>query len=174
MKPDRGELLGDFAQDEGHALEAMFRRTLNDPDLARDLAQETLLRAWSKRDDYDPSRPLRSWVFGIGINLLRNHLRRRKLEQATLQPLGDLPREGREETPTKRLAKAEREEQLEGAIRALPPSQQEVVLLRYQEGLSCQEIADVVGTTPNAVSIKLYHARKALRERLRDAAEETG
>lgn len=171
MKPDHAELIGDFAQDEGHALEAMFRRTLNDPDLARDLAQETLLRAWSRRDDYDPARPLRSWVFGIGINLLRNHLRRRKLEQATLKPLGDQPREGREETPTKRLAKAEREQQLEAAIRSLPAAQQEVVLLRYQEGLSCQEIAEVVGTTPNAVSIKLYHARTALRGSLRDGQE---
>jgi len=148
-------------------LEALFFRSLRDAEVARDLAQETLLKAWSKRESYDPTRPLRHWVFQIGVNLLRNHLRRKTLERATLPSLAADP--ANRETPTKRLAKREKESELEEAISLLPEGQREVVLMRYQEELSCKAIGEILGITPNAVSIRLHHARRALRDLLGDA-----
>jgi len=68
-----------------------FARVTGDPESARDLLQDTLLRAWKGLASYDLSRPFRLWIFRIGQNSLRNYLRRRRLEVQWLQPLVDEP-----------------------------------------------------------------------------------
>jgi len=160
----RTERLEDFARDEADALLALFRRSLRDAEAAQDLVQDTLLAAWRSRGSYDPDRPFRNWIFRIGINRLRNHLRRLKLENQAMRPLKLDPAGG--ERPTRRFADIERGERIEEAVCELPGRQREIFLLRYQEGMTCIDIADALETTPNAISIQLHHARKKLREHL--------
>lgn len=123
------------------------------------------MQAWKSLTSYDTLLPLRPWVFRIGQNLLRNHLRRARLERKTSVPLTTEPR-SRDKTPFGSAVTRERDRLLESAILDLPERQRVAVVLRYQEKLSCTEIAAVLETTANAVSIQLNRARRALRSNL--------
>jgi bifunctional DNase/RNase len=61
---------------------------------------------------------------------------------------------------------AEPLEDVREAVRLLPPTQREAVLLHYVDGLSCSEIAAALGSTPGAVRVRLHRARAELRSRL--------
>ena len=68
--------------------------------------------------------------------------------------------------PEALASEAERQAQLEEALPRLPHRQRVIVLLRYQEGLTCAEIGELFSLTPNAVSLQLHRARRALRDDL--------
>ena len=160
-----------FVDAEADSLYTLFRRCVGDAHTATDLYQDTLMRAWKKLDTYDASQPLRPWVFRIGQNLLRNHLRRGRLERKANAPLLDEPL-AHSCTPLQSALARESDRLLEAAILGLPETQRVVVVLRYQEQLSCAEIARVLDTTANAVSIQLNRARGALRVVLRKSLME--
>lgn len=154
-----------FARQEADSLYTLFVRALGDRERAQDLLQETLMEACRHLDRYDSSRPFRAWVFRIGQNRLRNFLRRRRLERKWIRPLEEVP-DGKRSSPADGLLERERQELLEKGLLRLPYLQRMAVILRYQEGLSCGEIAALMDTTPNAVSIQLHHARRDLRRLL--------
>ncbi len=159
-----------FARFEADSLYSLFRRALGDAHAARDLLQDTLTEAWRHRDRFDSSRSFRAWVFRIGQNRLKNLFRRRQLESSAWRPLSSEP-ESEDPGPEARGVEAERLAAIEAAVAALPERQRWAVLLRYQEGLSCREIGDILKATPNAVSILLFEARKALGQSLKGQVE---
>ena len=65
-----------------------------------------------------------------------------------------------------RLVRAEREQTVQEIVAKLPPDQRIVVVLRYTEGLSYDEIAEVVGCSPGTVASRLNRAHKILERRL--------
>lgn len=155
-----------FARDGSGPLYGLLLRATGNAETARDLLQETLMEAFRKLDTYDVELPLRNWVFRIGQNRLRNFLRRRSLERTWLKPLaGDPVSSGPDPHDTGDG------ELLERALLRLPGVQRLAVLLRYQEDLTCAEIGAVLEMTPNAVSIQLHRARRALKRLL---GERTG
>lgn len=68
--------------------------------------------------------------------------------------------------PRERAASRERLLAVEAAIRALPPEQREALVLSVFEGLAHAEIAEITDTTVKAVEVRIWRARKDLRERL--------
>jgi RNA polymerase sigma-70 factor (ECF subfamily) len=78
------------------------------------------------------------------------------------------------EVPEDRLLAAERRRVVQDAIAALPPDYKAAVVLRDIEGLSNQEVAEVLGATVLAVKSRLHRARLALRERLATYVEAGG
>lgn len=152
--------LARFAEEESGPLYAFFRRATGDAELAQDLLQDTLMDAWRHIHQYDASRSLRGWIFRIGQNRLRNLLRRRKLERQWIQPLDGDPVSG----PGTDECRGEQTEAIDRALLRLSIAERVVLLLRYQEGLTCAEAGEVLGITANAVSIQLHHSRKRLRE----------
>ncbi len=158
-----------YAEDGADRLFALFRRAVGDPQVAEDLVQDTFHDAWRHIDRYDPERPFRHWIVRIGLNRLRSHLRRRKLERQWVAPLAVEP--ACEMRPESSLLEEERATSLEQAIARLGERQRVAVLLRYQEGMSCTEIAEVLDSSANAVSIHLHRARHALRRWLGEAFE---
>jgi len=159
----------DFAATDKRALYNYFRRSLGDEDSASDLVQDTLLEATRHYDRYNPERgPLRAWLFGIGQNRLRRRIRRQRLwERITPRIVEPEP----PRTPEEMYELAERGDVLEGAIRALPDNQRQAVLLRYQEEMSCRDIAKLLMITPNAVSLNLHKARKSIKAFFKCRAE---
>ena len=140
-------------------LHPLVARVLGDGAEAEDVVQETLLRAYlSLTELREPSR-FGSWLAGIALNLARMTLRRRAAYSRALARVGVAPApDVLEEHDVLRFVRE--------ALDVLPPGERSVVALHYLEGLSCEEIAALLGRSPGAVRVRLHRARARLREEL--------
>lgn len=149
-------------------------RIVRDPQLAEDLAQETFVKAFRHLARYDPRRKLASWLFKIAHNTALDHLRKFSpvtvpLEASSSDDPADsweVLRAPEELGPDRRADQSELRQALDLALAELRPSYSEVLTLRFQEGLSYQEIADITGLALGTVKIHLHRGRKALAQRL--------
>ena len=155
-------------------------RMVGDVEDARDLTQDTFLRALSAISSFRGSSQVYTWLFRIGMNLAMNHRRRGHREKAVRGARGDHdPRVGRhaehllreasrraEPTPDCHLEEAERRELVQRAIEELQPQQRAIIILRDIESLDYEQIAEVLELAIGTVKSRLHRARMALRERL--------
>ncbi len=146
----------------------LARRT--DPATADDVLAETLLVCWRRAEDL-PERPL-PWAYGVARNCLRNAERAARRQErvaariaAVDPPAGSVP--GPEPADQDRAG-------LAAALAALRPDEAELLRLWAWEQLGPAEIAVVLGTTPNAVSIRLTRAKQKLSQRLRKTGAAAG
>ena len=126
-----------------------------------DLVQETLFRAFRRIGTWRAESALRSWLFAIAGNLLRDEARKRK--GRTILPLmdEDLPAAA---TPEGELEADEMAARIHALLPALPRLQREVFLRRVQLGEPYEAIAEALGTTPGAARVHYHHAVKRLKE----------
>jgi len=138
------------------------------PALAEDLAAETFATAYRRRASFDPGRAsLRSWLYGIATNLVRNYWRAEQhllALDARLMPEVDLS--GSPEAVDQRVTAAMLAPKLAAGLARLNRDQREVLLLHAWAELSHEEIAAVLETAPGTVRSRLFRARAALREYL--------
>jgi RNA polymerase sigma factor (sigma-70 family) len=138
------------------------------PALAEDLAAETFATAYRRRASFDPGRAsLRSWLYGIAINLVRNHWRAEQhllALDARLIPEVDLS--GSPEAVDDRVTAAMLAPRLAAGLAQLTRDQRDVLLLSAWAELSHEEIAAVLDIAPGTVRSRLSRARAALREHL--------
>jgi RNA polymerase sigma-70 factor (ECF subfamily) len=136
--------------------------------LAEDLAAETFATAYRRRAAFDPTQgSLRSWLYGIATNLVRNHWRAEQhllALDARLVPEVDLS--GSAEAVDQRVTAAMLAPKLATGLAQLTRDQRDVLLLHAWAELSHEEIAAVLGVAPGTVRSRLSRARAALRERL--------
>ncbi len=129
---------------------------------AEDLTQETFLHAWRRRRHLREPDAMRVWLFTIARNLWYDRLRRKRRRPRQNEPLpGD--RESTIGPPDRELAAREDLRRVLEAIDSLPARQREVLYLRACEELSLNEIAAIVGISPEAAKASLCEARKRLR-----------
>lgn len=135
---------------------------------AEDLFQETFLRAIRAQAKYDVSQSFRAWLFRVAINLTRDRIRRKKLPQSpTVTADGRLPEpRGGAATMLEAARENDRKEMMRVAINALPPAFKEVVVLRYYEGFTQNEISQVLGIPPGTVKSRLFHGIQKMRKSL--------
>jgi RNA polymerase sigma-70 factor (ECF subfamily) len=129
-----------------------------------DLVQEAFFRAFRHLDGWRGAASLRSWLFTIAGNLLRDERRKRKGRQVVAIADHDLADTA---DPHEELAAAESEGRLRAGLVRLPRLQREVFLLRVQEGSGYDEIAVALRTTPGAARVHYHHAVKRLKELVR-------
>jgi RNA polymerase sigma-70 factor (ECF subfamily) len=134
------------------------------PDVARELAQETMLRAHARWDELASYDSPMAWCRTVMSNLLIDHHRSTSSERRAVERLGH-GQAGREDPPTTSLAR------WNDLMSGLPDRQRLVVTLYYADDLSVAEIARSLGTTRGAVKATLFKARRALRARLGAEAE---
>jgi RNA polymerase sigma-70 factor (ECF subfamily) len=141
---------------------------------AEDLFQETWLRVLEKSHLYDPHWSFETWLFSIARNLAIDLRRRRQPESLDALPgsgNGYTVREwaGRESTtPFASAAAGERAEHIEAVLQRLSPEAREVLVLRFQEDLDLNEIAEVISAPLSTVKSRLYRALEALRNFLKE------
>jgi len=138
---------------------------------ACDLAQECFVRVHRHRLEYRTSQKFSTWPFAIATNLARNHARwRSRHPEALTEPecLRELPVAGSSASPDQQAATNERLAAVQKAVSELPHDMREVLILSTWHGMSHAEIARVQSTTEKAVEVRLYRARKLLREMLGD------
>jgi RNA polymerase sigma-70 factor (ECF subfamily) len=125
---------------------------------AEDVLSEVLLVLWRRLDDVPTSTPL-PWSYGVARLALSNH---RRGEERRLRLVDRMTREPEAHAP----GPADGDAELAGALSSLAPDYQEVLRLWAWEQLEPREIAVVLGTTPNAVSLRLTRAKKALASQM--------
>ncbi len=141
-------------------------RLLVDSDLAKDTAQNAMVKALASLKTLDHPKALRSWLLMIVRNEVFTILRtKRRNGVEPLEQHMDVLVENR--TPLEDVMNGERSEIIRQALENLKPAFREVIVLREYEQLSYREIAAVTDSTESAVKSRLFHARKVLLEQLR-------
>ncbi|HXL07190.1 MAG TPA: RNA polymerase sigma factor [Gemmatimonadales bacterium] len=145
------------------------RAVLGNPEDADDAAQDAMLSALVKLDQYDPRRPFGPWLLRIVANAATDRRRRRTVRR--VEPLDAALTAGgpRPDTTAERRALGER---LRQALAELPERRRVAVVLFDVEGYSHAEIAAVLGIPEGTVRSEVFHARRRLRALLADWKEE--
>ncbi len=138
-------------------------RYLPGPD-AEDLAQETFVRAFVKRENFDTTKPFLPWLMVIARNLCIDRLRERKRERGTDTDISTVP----DRLPSAEETAASREDlkTLARELKTLPEGQREAIALYHFDGLSYREMAQVMDTPVGTVMTWLHRGRSRLKELL--------
>ncbi len=140
-----------------------------DYELRRDLHQETLLAVWRALPRFRGASNLRTYIARIAHNRAIAHVSIETRRPLARELQDDLVQEGK--SPEDLAASAVLTEKLQLAIRSLPLDQRQPVTLTM-EGFNPKEIADVLGISANAVSIRLTRAKSALKDMFKDDPHE--
>jgi len=159
-------------------------------ELAEDLFQETWLRVLERGSQFDGRSRFEPWLFSIARNLTMDHFRRKKMisldspagahqennssSGAQQEPLGANLADRNRPSPFELAARGEDAARLAQAMIVLAPIYREVLVLRFQEQLSLQEVARVMGAPVPTVSSRLRRGLEALRAHLEVATSEGG
>lgn len=167
-----------------HELRVHCYRMLGSWDEAEDLVQETLLKAWDRRDSYEGRASIRAWLYKIATNACLDFLRRHERTPAPYDRIPGMDHGDAE--PPDMIAwlqpcpapevEAEARETIELAFLAglqhLPPRQRAVLVLRDVLGWPAADTADLLELSVASVNSALQRARPSLRERLPERREE--
>lgn len=137
---------------------------------ALDLVQESFFAAWLALSRYDPERPFGAWLRRIALNKCRDRSRREKVRRMLTAVVGsgeELPDVVDDGAGPERLAESSEElVQIAAAIRKLPRTLKEPLLLTALEGLSHREAGELLGLNPKAIEMRVYRARAQLEDLL--------
>lgn len=134
-------------------------RVLGDPAAAEDVAQDALLRAWTRAASYDQRQAsVSTWLHRITVNAAIDRLR-------AVRPSGAMPEELADPAPAAEAAliMQERNGLLARAIATLPDRQREAIALTYEQGWSGQDAARALSVSTRALEGLLHRGRKVLR-----------
>lgn len=128
---------------------------LSDVEDAADAVQDTLVKAWEKRNILSRPEQFKPWVMRILVNQCKDVLRKRR--KRSFYPL---------EENTASIDPPVPQPPVMEAIHALKPELRAVVILHYVDGYTVQEIASSLGIPPGTVKTRMWSARKRLRQTL--------
>ena len=145
----------------------MAARFVNDRALAEDLAQEAFVKAFARLKTYDTGRRFSAWFFQILHNVVIDSLRRRRIPTASLDELQDRgfagpPADAAATSPYLDVERKALASALSGALQRIRGEYREAIVLRYQQGLTVEEIAGVLRVPEETVKTYLYRGRKEL------------
>ena len=145
----------------------VYHRVGNHHD-AEDLTARTFYRALSHIDRYvDRGAPFSAWLYRIAHNLVANWHRDRSRQQTIALEDVSLAT-ARREWPQAQAEARERAEALRRAVGRLSPDRQQLLILKYGEGLSNAEIGEIMGRSEGAIKSLYHRTLLALQEDLRD------
>jgi RNA polymerase sigma-70 factor (ECF subfamily) len=140
-------------------------RYSGNPAAAMDIAQETFLKLLSRIGDYRAEASFDSWLYRLVVNSCIDQQRRGRRMTPFLDGLLDAIR-APVESALHKLMRAETEQGVQDVVARLAPEHRMVIVLRYTEGLSYDEIAKILGCSPGTVASRLNRAHKVLERRL--------
>lgn len=162
MDPEKAALAARFQAGDLDALRCVVEeyqskicrlgmRLLGNVQEAQDLAQDTFLRAYEKRSQYHPDRPLEPWLLKIALNLGRMRLRRRREIPMEEEKHGQSVAAGQED----RVLLTEQQIHVQRALVQVAPKFRAALALRFEADLSLQEIASVLNISLGTVKSRL-------------------
>ena len=155
----------------------VIARLISDAELARDLTQDTFLKAFKGLAGFTGGSSFYTWLYRIARNVVTSHLRyeaaRPKIaasldaEEGDRAPLRLVDRRPAGPDPMQGAVEAERKKFLLQALASLQPEFREIILLRDFEDRSYEEIAELLDLPAGTVRSRLHRARAELRDRLK-------
>jgi RNA polymerase sigma-70 factor (ECF subfamily) len=138
-----------------------------------DLVQETWLRILERGHSYDARSRFEPWLFTVARNLALDYMRKRPAcsldSKGSPEPdLESLSPVSRAPSPFEQAARTEDAQRLAHSLQLLEPIYREALVLRFQEDLSLQEMADVIGASVSTVSSRIYRGLAALRAQMEE------
>jgi RNA polymerase sigma-70 factor, ECF subfamily len=157
---------------------ALAYRVLGREEDARDIAQETFLRAFRALKGFKGQAKFSSWLYRIALNLCRDWMRRERRAPVAQAPEGiDIIELAGEATPSESLDDVIARHQLGRvvgkAMAALPEEQRTAIILKEYHGLTFQEIAELLDCPLSTVKTRLYQGLSVLRKQLQEAGVES-
>ena len=139
-------------------------RYVGDREEARDLTQETFVKAYKNLGRLSDPRRFSSWLYKIALNECRMRFRRRRWDTVPLPDSAEAPLAQTDEpTPEQALATKERVRLLREMLLKLPEEQKTVILMKEYQGLKFREIAEVLDLPLSTVKSRMYLGLKTLR-----------
>jgi RNA polymerase sigma-70 factor (ECF subfamily) len=132
---------------------------VRNPQDALDISQEAFIKAFRRIKSFDIERPFFPWFYKLMKNFCLDHLKRRSRIQEVPLDEGRVLKEEHEDREMKEV--------LWRGIESLPLEQKEVIILRYFQQLSYQEISEVMGKPVGTVMSSLFYAKKRLKETIK-------
>ena len=171
------ELVGRYAS----RITNFIHRQVADFATAEELAQDTFLAIYRKRQTFKPGYGFSPWLYKIAMNMCRMHFRKVKSAPATLS-IDQSLEEGKTglekalidgtEGPLEALSRKDAQAKLQQAILSLPVKQRHVFTLSFYDGMSYEEIASLLGCSPGTVASRKHTAVRKLASKLRKLAPE--
>ena len=160
-------------------IERLIGRMVRDVDLVQDIAQETFIRAYRALPNFRGESAFYTWLYRIAVNAAKKALLDMKRDPVvTESALRSQDEDGEEtsrtenelsdgETPEALMASKEIASAVNSAVEALSEDLRQAITLREIEGLSYEEIADVMNCPIGTVRSRIFRAREAIAARLR-------
>ena len=171
--------LNGLMERHGERLFHYLVRLLQSENDAADAAQESFVRVYQYRSRFDTRQKFSTWLYAIASNIARDRLRWRsrhpqisldaQLEESGRRVMDNLPDQN--PSPRQTLEASERASAVRAAVAALPEDLRLPLVLAEYEGRAQAEIAEILDCSIKAVEMRIYRARKQLREQLRSVLE---
>jgi len=157
---------------------ALAYRVIGREEDARDVAQETFLRAFRALSGFKGQAKFSSWLYRITLNLCRDWIRKERRTPVSQAPEGiDIIELAGEATPNEtieqRVGRGQLSRAVSRAMASLPEEQRTAIILKEYHGLTFQEIADMLDCPLSTVKTRLYQGLSVVRKQLEQAGVRT-
>jgi len=146
-------------------LVGLFYRMTGDRDLANDLFQETMIKIFEGIKTFREESRLYTWIYRVARNVALAHLRKKQPDIGKMDVSVQVAATG-QQTPEETILSKARVQHLTRCINSLDPEDRIILALKLQTGMKYRKIAEITGTSPGAVRIRMFRIRERLREQL--------
>ena len=157
------------------AVLTLVARMVRDQGVAEELAQDAFVKAFGALRSFDSSYKFSNWILRIAHNVAIDHLRKARPpivsidDDASGREMADVLADRREPSAFDRAVRRDFRDDLDAALATLRPEFRRLIVLRYLEDMSYEDIAEVVGLPLGTVKSHLHRARAALGRLLAEA-----
>ena len=141
-----------------------YRMTGNLED-ADDLTQETFIRAYQYLWRYDTRRKLFTWLYTLALNLIRSHLRKKNKYNKSSEELSAHLLSDKNPSPETGLIETQ---EISVCLLRLEYESRALLIMKFQQGLTFEEIAQITGKSLSAVKMSIYRGLESLKKMMKD------
>ena len=139
-------------------------KMLHNPEDANDMAQEIFIKVYKNLERYSPDYKFSTWIMRIATNHVIDYKRKKRNETLPLEEYDAVLSVS--ETPESQFLKNEHTQTINGLLASLPEIYKVPIVLFHQQGLSYQEISDIVQEPLSKVKNRIFRGRRMLKESL--------
>jgi len=162
-------------------LNRLLSRMVRDQSEIEDIVQDSFIKAYRAINNFRGDSAFYTWLYRIGINTAKNHLVKlgkrpkamNEVEIEEIENFEDAPDLRNHETPESTMMSSQIVASVNQTIEALPNELKEAISLREMDGLSYEEIADLMNCPIGTVRSRIFRAREVIAEKLKPLIETT-